>query len=542
MNTAATVLVVGAGPTGLTAAMELTRLGIPVRLVDKLPAAGTTSRALAVQARTLELFERRGLADKMLALGNPARAAALHSGKELLGKESFSHISSPYKFILMLSQAETERLLTEKLAALGVQVERSCEMVAFSQQGSSQKPGSVRAVLRHADGTLEQVETAYMIAAEGAHSSVRQTMDLHFEGETLSQKFLLGDVHIDGDIPEDEVSLFVPENGFLALFPMRDRRFRMIATESLDSPRVADPTLEELQAAFSRDSYIPARLHDLVWSSHFAVNSRMLKHLRQGRVFFGGDSAHVHSPAGGQGMNTGIQDMIDLAWKLAMVLHGTASPTLLDTYESDRIPVIRGVLKTTEAMTAGIMTGKSITHDTILRVIPFALRLNLVQSEGTGVLSQTKLGYRESTLSANHKAPGHVHAGDRIPFQLVSLRTNSAQAAAAEDVQLQTLVDPSRLTLFADGASTHSGLLADLKTVLKPWGDNVAVFQLSPPSDTAEAKSYREHFGSSGFLLLARPDSYAGFLGGPGSLPQMSDWLQRWFPVTPSAPAHAANE
>ena len=226
-----------------------------------------------------------------------------------------------------------------------------------------------------------------------------------------------------------------------------------------------------------------------------------------------------------------------------MVLHGTASPDLLDTYEADRVPVIRGVLKTTEAMTGVMTSGRSLLHRAVVRLLPFALPLNLVQTEATGVLSQTKLGYRESTLSTNHGAHGLFRAGDRIPFQQVNLQTDSTQQPAADDAQLQTLVDPSRLTVFADAASTNLRLTADLQTALKPWSPSVVIHTLSAPSGSAQAKTYTDHFGSNGFIILARPDSYAGFVGGPRSLPQLLDWLQHWFPLTGSdAPAHASTE
>lgn len=219
------VLIVGAGPTGLTAAMELSRQGVPVRLIDKASAFSNTSRALAVQARTLELLQQRGLAEEMTRIGNPGRAASLYSAGQLLGRLDLSLIESRFNYILLLAQSETERILREQLQRQGIPVELETELIAFSQSPSETAPGTgtATAVLKHGDGHLEEMQCRFLIAAEGAHSSLRKSLVLDFNGTSMPQSYALADVRADGDLPQDELSIFIPEDGLMAIFPMGGR-------------------------------------------------------------------------------------------------------------------------------------------------------------------------------------------------------------------------------------------------------------------------------------------------------------------------------
>lgn len=445
------ILIVGAGPTGLTAAMELSRFGVPIRIIDKISAFSDTSRALAVQARTLELLEQRGLAREMVELGNKGEAATLYAEGKTLGKVELTLIESRFNYILLLAQSETERILREQLARQGVTIELETELIAFSQSTKDTSPleGSTRAVLRHADGSLESLNARFLISAEGTHSMLRKTLVLPFNGTSLPHAYALADVHVEGDLPEHELSIFLASTGLMAIFPMGDRRFRLIATEPEQDSHAAEPDMATMQELYNKGSHIPARLYDMMWSSHFKINSRMLDHLRDGLVFFGGDSAHIHSPAGGQGMNTGIQDMINLCWKLALVYDGKAPADLLNTYETERLPVIKGVVSTTETATDAFNSDSSTIHALVTHVASAALHFQFIQHLGAGMLSEVEANYRKSSLSEEHGPLGTLRAGDRIPDLSIQLALTEAQPAS-----LLKELNPNRFTLLVLGKAT----------------------------------------------------------------------------------------
>jgi 2-polyprenyl-6-methoxyphenol hydroxylase-like FAD-dependent oxidoreductase len=514
------VLIVGAGPTGLTAAMELSRFGIPVRIIDKLPEPRSTSRALALHARTMELLEQRGPAEEMLRLGTKAQVTHVMADGETLFRIDFASLPSRYNFILLLSQAETERILRDQLARQGVEVERPVEMIALAQT----KAG-VRAVLRHKDGLLEEMEPAYLICAEGAHSSIRHTLNLPFAGTSLQQGYVLADLYLDGATPDDELSMFLSTHGLLAVFPMGHRRFRLIASEPQSSAgeTTADPSLGEVQAIFDLYSGQQARLRDLSWSSRFRINTRMVKTLRQDTVFFGGDSAHVHSPAGGQGMNTGIQDMIDLCWKIAFVLKGYAKPSLLDTYDEERLPVISHVLNTTEKMTETMQASTSgLSHQIFTHLAPMLAGTDFVQQKGTARLSQIAFHYRASSLSANDGHEGSLRAGDRVPDMAVS----ELHGTATGEARLFTLLDPSKITLLYTGEKVGDGVPKN------EWGEMVKAVCVKAVAEPKSAAVFRGSFGERNGLYAVRPDGYLGFAGKQNAEPALRNWLAKWFDAT----------
>ena len=503
------VLVVGAGPTGLTAALELSRLGVEVRIVDKATAPSTTSRALGVQARTIELLRPRGVADEMLRVGNRVSATTLYAGGRRLAGIELHRMPSEFNFILMLAQFETERLLTERLARHGVAVERGVEFVSLAQDTAA-----AHVVLRHSDGRLEHVTASYVIAADGSHSPVRKALRLGYEGRSLAQSYVLGDVHLAGAVPQDQLSIFLAPNGFLAVFPMGDGRFRFMATDPDGVTGDADePTLEDIQRLYDRAVHVAAQLYHLNWSSRFRINSRQMGTLRSGRVFFGGDAAHVHSPAGGQGMNAGIQDMINLGWKLAMVLRGAARPAVLDTYESDRLPVIRQLVAMTERATKVFNSTNPVAHALLVRLAPALLSRSAVQDKTAPRLGQIAASYRGRPIAKGGGGIGRLRAGDRVPD--VDL----------PDGRLYDLLDPSRPTLFVVGDPGRG--TATLNGCAAEWDAAIAIRHVAVSSEVAHAPGW----------LLIRPDGYLAGAGKPGDGDRLRRWLQTWLVTGP----HDAN-
>lgn len=267
-------MVVGAGPTGLTAALELSRLGVPVRLIDQKTEPSTTSRALAIQGRTVELLHQRGLGSELLALGNPAHATTIYGDDKQLAKVNLREIPSRYNFILLLAQSETERLLRQHVARQGVAVEWGTELIGLEQVAADRhagRSGAVRAVLRQPGEQLEELECAYLLSTEGAPSSVRHTLQLPFTGKSLPQRYALADLYLDGDSARNELSIFVTSKGLLAVFPIKNRHFHLISTTGPGAPTTGGPTLEEVQHLYDAVACRPARLRDMTWSARFTL-------------------------------------------------------------------------------------------------------------------------------------------------------------------------------------------------------------------------------------------------------------------------------
>jgi 2-polyprenyl-6-methoxyphenol hydroxylase-like FAD-dependent oxidoreductase len=511
------VLVVGAGPTGLTAAMELARLGVRVRIIDKASGPSTTSKALAVQARTLELLRPRGVGEEMLRRGRKASGTAIYGRGRKLATVELDRVPGRFNHILLLPQTETEELLTDRLRAHGVEIEREVELLSFTQDDHG-----VHAVLKdRADGE-EAVEAAYLISAEGAHSSIRHALDLPFEGRALAQRYLLADLSLDSDLPEEQMSVFLARDGFVAVFPMAGHRFRMMATDP--DPLAADddaPALAALQGVWDHVAPLRARLHDPHWTSRFRINSRYVSSLRAGRVFLGGDAAHVHSPAGGQGMNTGIQDMVNLAWKLAMVVKGQAGPALLDTYQTDRHPVIAALVRSTENATKALNSTNPLVHRLITRIAPIALGTGFVQDKATGVLGETAANYRKSPLAAGGGRLGGLRAGDRVPDVDVVLATGTER--------LHDLLDLAKLTVVAtDPRAGATDFLKPWQRVLTVHKGRIAAGQPGLRGrDTKTAAGLAAQPG----ILLVRPDGYVAAAAPAGDPAPLASWLRTWFPI-----------
>ena len=525
------VLIVGAGPTGMTAALELCRLGISVRIIERSAVPSTTSRALVVQARTLELFAQRGMLQAMLDKGNPAGVVTVFGDGKQIFQMDFSHNGTDFPYMLMIPQSDTEQILRDELARLGVSIEREVDFIALAV-GDHDAP--VTATLRHKNDGLEEVPCDYLVDCEGAHSITRTTLGLDFQGKTRSEDYVLGDVFIDGGPSEHELSIFNSPLGFMGMFPMQGGRFRLIASHPLGEHKPgAEPAIDEIQTIYNQRSHIPGRFHDLVWSSYFRINSRMIPQLHKGRVFLGGDAAHIHSPAGGQGMNTGIQDMINLGWKLAMVIHGKASSKLLDTYTEDRVPVIHGVLEGTEGLTDLIGTQSPLSRFAFEHFAPWLVGTELVQANATKRMSQVLFDYRKSPLSKNVHAGGSLHAGDRIPNLTVAhIGGEGKTLTSAETVKLHALLHTDVFTLLFTNLDDAEKLHAEAHEKLAAWKGLIHSARLSGPGQDKAA--FTEVFGTHPAIVLVRPDGYAAFVGNDRSVSELAQYMSAWFPSAPS--------
>ena len=409
------VLIVGAGPVGLTMAAELARYGIAVRLIDKAAQPTDKSRAVVVWGATLELLDRVGCADAFVAAGIQAKAAHLIANPSKPGSRlticgqairiDFGLLDNHFPYALMLPQSETERLLTAYLAGLGVSIERSVELLHLRQDGAGDGTGEeVEAVLQHADGRQEIVRHAWLIGCDGAHSSVRKLIGQRFAGHTFPTEWLMADLTLDGlPTPPGEPALFFHADGILALFPIGpDNLYRLAANlgPALEEGLGKDVSLAEIQALISRRGPSTLTATQSTWHATFRINERQVENYRSGRVFLVGDAAHIHSPAGGQGMNTGMQDAENLAWKLALTMRGAvAGDGLLASYDLERRATGLQALRVAGRMTALGLMKHPLSQGLRNRVARLVMRGAIVQRALARQLSGLTVCYRRSPLN-----------------------------------------------------------------------------------------------------------------------------------------------
>lgn len=410
------VLIAGAGPVGLTLANELARHGVKVRIVDKAAARTDKSKALVLWSRTLELLDDAGYAGPFLPAGFACHGAQISNGADIVARVTFDSVDSRFAYALMIPQSETERILEEQLARHGVTVGRSVEMTGFADEGAA-----VQATLKKPDGTTETVTADWLVGCDGAHSTVRHGLGFAFEGSTLESNWVLADGHLKGLEPKDRLHIFWHRDGILAFFPIVGDRWRVVADmgEATGSDRNADPTLDEVNGLLARRGSPGLAMSNPIWLAAFRINERKVRDYRKGRVFLAGDAAHIHSPAGGQGMNTGMQDAFNLAWKLALVIEGRAAPALLDSYSPERTAVGDRVLRN-----AGRLTELATLRNPMLQgirnaVARFATGFPFVQHKMANQLTEMDIGYPESPLTVRDgdAGPG-PKAGERWPDRL----------------------------------------------------------------------------------------------------------------------------
>ncbi|HEU5232049.1 MAG TPA: FAD-dependent oxidoreductase [Terriglobales bacterium] len=420
-STVSDVLIVGAGPTGLVLALWLTRLGVRVRIIDKASEPGTTSRALAVQARTLEFYQQIGLADAVVERGRRVIAANLWVHSKKSARAVFGELGegiSPFPYALVFPQDEHEKLLIERLAQLGVSVERDTELVSFEETADR-----VLARINLPNGATEASEIAYIAGCDGAHSTVRQALNIGFPGGIYTHLFYVADVQGSGPAMNGDLHVALDRADFLAVFPLRgEGRVRLVGTvrdeaaqgrDQLDWEDVGKTVIESMRVNVERVN----------WFSTYRVHHRVAERFRHGHAFLLGDAAHIHSPVGGQGMNTGIGDAVNLAWKLAAVLQGRAEASLLDSYEPERIAFARRLVATTDqaftAVTSPTLTARLIRLDMVPLLFPLLFKFKQARRYLFRTVSQTVVNYRGSSLSEGRA--GSVHGGDRLPWVKVTI-------------------------------------------------------------------------------------------------------------------------
>jgi 2-polyprenyl-6-methoxyphenol hydroxylase-like FAD-dependent oxidoreductase len=502
------VLIIGAGPTGLVLALWLTRLGITVRIIDKTAEPGTTSRALAVQARTLEFYRQVGIADALIAGGvkianlnfwvKGARAARVPL-------QRIGEGLSPYSFALVYPQDAHERLLIERLDALGVKVERQTELLRLEQHD-----GGVRAMLRRPDGSGEVCEAAYLAGCDGASSTVREQLAIGFPGGTYTGLFYVADVEAEGPATDEELHVDLEDADFLLVFPLQGKgRLRLVGTvREQPSREHGELTFDDVKGKALE--HLKLRIGKVNWFSTYRVHHRVAHRFREGRMFLLGDAAHIHSPVGGQGMNTGIGDAVNLAWKLAAVLKEGAADNLLATYEPERIAFARRLVATTDRVftlvTKRGFVARFVRTRLVPLLVPLLFRLPPLRHFLFQTLSQIGVNYRNSLLSVG--MAGTVRGGDRLPWVETGPGQDNFAPLASLKWQVHVYGRPQRgvaetcaelqlpLHLFAwQPAMRQAGLQSAALYLLRPDG---YVALADPRADPARLRRYFERRGGLG--------------------------------------------
>ncbi|HUH71098.1 MAG TPA: FAD-dependent monooxygenase [Mycobacterium sp.] len=551
------VLIVGAGPVGLMLACELRRRDIACGIIDKYAEFPSTSRANGVQPRAVEVLYSLGIADKIVAESYRAKGfRILRAGTEVgriepnIATDPGDLSDQPYHGMVFANQAVVEKALRDKLAELGDQVELQRELRSLQEYPD----GIVADIADLASGNVEQVHAKWLVGCDGVHSAVRTLLQLPFTGKDYPDQFVQADVYLDGDLPEGLMTLWLNDQGLMAAIPFREPGLWRIAAQifpdaSGNIPRASVELFQRLLAERAADT--TTKIVEPVWLSNFVVHHRIVDHYRKGHVFVAGDAAHVHSPIGGQGMNTGIQDAYNLAWKLALVING-APETLLDSYEAERLPVGRKVLQQTDVNHRLRVSG-SLLADVLMDHVVFPLLRvpAILDVVGDFVLkrgSQLDVNYRASSLSEHtgsyRKGP---RAGDRAPdgqlldpsgqptslfaqfrtpdFRLLLFQgrrqaaDTKALAAIGQRVRVATdgLVRP--LVITTDDATSRD--------------DNVIV--LNDPKQ----RTHVCYGASTPGLYLIRPDGYVGFRGYADDEAELLGYLQRHYGIVASTQAEA---
>jgi 2-polyprenyl-6-methoxyphenol hydroxylase-like FAD-dependent oxidoreductase len=497
------VLIVGAGPTGLMLANQLGRRGIHAMLIDRHSGPAQQTRAMGVQARTLEIYSKLGIAQQALDLGARATGANMWTQAQRRARVPVGDIGkdlSPFPFVLMLGQDDNERIMGEKLRDWGMAVQWNTELV-----GLDQNTDHAAVTLKQPDGTLRKITAAWVAGCDGARSSVRELCHITFSGAPYEHVFFVADTVATGDMVPNELNIYLWKRGFHLFFPMRGQdRWRVIGILPAQLRDREAVTFEDViphvrEAAGSKLSF-----RECHWFSTYHIHHRSALHFRDRRCFLLGDAAHIHSPMGAQGMNTGLQDAYNLAWKLALVVNGEADEALLESYEAERRPVAERLLRTTDRAFmlvvsdtpwAGLFRTKILA-----RIAAAAMRRERIRRLAFRSISQIGIRYRESPLSQT--LPGvpeaAPQAGDRFPWLQLKLREDGP----VEDVFDR--LDDLRFNLIVVGQPEDP-------EATRTFG-NLVRTHLIPSFSANETALTHAHLSRPSFYLL-RPDGHVGLAG-----------------------------
>jgi 2-polyprenyl-6-methoxyphenol hydroxylase-like FAD-dependent oxidoreductase len=509
------VLIVGAGPTGLALASQLVRYDVDFIIIDSKESTTPHSKAIGVQARTLEIYEQIDLAEKVIRKGAIATKAKMLVDGKVRGEIEFGELGkglSPYPFVLIVEQGKHEKLLHEYIKSNSREVRWQTELVNFTQNESV-----VRANVRNANGSIDEVEAKYLVGCDGASCSVRHSLGLTFEGSTFERLFYVADVEINWEFKHDSLYVCLAENTSTAFFPMAggETNYRIVGTFPEDHPREVNEILyEEVEKQIVTDTGINLDITKVNWFSVYKVHTRHVNRFSKGRCFLAGDAAHIHTPAGAQGMNTGIQDGYNLAWKLWIMLLGKANAALLETYNEERLENAKNLLETTDRFFNIFASRDWLISFLRTNVAPYiagtAFRTEAFKKFIFPRVSQIGINYRNSSASQSGSDSLDVKAGDRMPYFLVHGRS----------VYDKLRTPKFHLVAFVENMRTDFGFMDELTRAYGEIFDfNVIAFE----------EQVGEIFGARGpFTILLRPDNHLAFISTEPSLSDLRVYLKNW--------------
>ena len=456
------VLIVGSGPVGLLLAYECARRGLRYQIIEARPGQSEHSKALAIFPRTMEIFDMAGIAPPFVAAANRVTSVAIITHGRTLARMPFAPDESPYPFIAMVPQNVTERLLFEELQKKGGAVQYETTFASAAQDADG-----VDVTLEH-QGRSFEVRAAFVVGCDGAHSKVRKVMGLTMEGGEYPDSFMLADIETNESLPADQLQLCPSEFGPAAIFPMSATRRRLVAT--VERPDGEVPSLEVVRSILQQRAPEGFEARGLHWSSYFRIHHRHAAKLRVGRMFIAGDAAHIHSPFGGQGMNTGLHDVWNLVWKLDLCLKGHGTDSLLDTYTTERVPVIQSVIETTDLLTKVMGTPNRFAQALRNAIIPMVSRLAPVQHAFVNRLSELGIAYRSSPIV---EGPGmryldeSMRGGNGIRSRFLVITNGTSQqmdqlsSNLREVIDLRKARDPGMTLVRPDGYVAYASHRTD---------------------------------------------------------------------------------
>lgn len=513
------VLIVGAGPTGLNLALFLAKSGIKPRIIDQNSGPGLQSRAMGVHARTLEFYRQLGFADEVVNGGIEIRAINMWAKGVHAAEINIDHFGgslSPYPYVLSYPQDEHEKLLTAKLKEAGIEVEWSTELGNFEQIGDV-----VNCMITKNGGYEEKISVGYLCGCDGAHSKVRTGLHLDFGGGTYDQTYYVADVEASGGAASQPggLNFCVTKQAFVLLLPIRSTGMqRLIGVVPDELAAKEDLNFDDVRPFAEEAGNL--NIAKVNWFSKYRVHHRVTEHFKVGRAFLLGDAGHIHSPVGGQGMNTGIGDAVNLSWKLAEVIQGRANRSILDTYEPERIAFAHALLSTTDKVFS-LMNGADIGHqffrETIFpHLMPFLLGFSDMRTGAFKLLSQTQINYRDSKLSHGHA--GDVRGGDRLPWVVFNEGTDNFQPLRSFDWQIHVYGE-------AGDELRHASRALNIPLLEFDWTNHV------------EAAGFIEDS-----LYLVRPDGYVGFADSSQDIGAFETYMKQFNLVSGKLSSTPSNE